>query len=274
MTSIERSTPTVDDPVRRALCGAGAAASALAVLGCASLPREHRIAAPPVSQVAPFSASPPDGELPPGWRPYSLRPDRGTTSYRSIDFEGRTVLSAQARAACSAAQYEFDVDPVKRPWVQWQWRVDALIPGARVDVDELDDSPARLVLAFDTPAQQLTLGELIFFDQVELVTGKRLPNASLLYVWDAQLPVGTVVHHKRTGRIRYLVVESGPARLGRWASYRRNVLADFAAVYREPVARISAVGVLTDSDDLRTTAEALYGDISLLPDSASRLASA
>ena len=104
----------------------------------------------------------------------------------------------------------------------------------------------------------------MFYEQVELFTGIRLPFATLTYVWDGQLPVGRVVPYSRTSRIQYQVVESGSARAGQWLSYERNVFDDFARVFGQvPPGRIVSVGVLTDSDDLKNEVEAWYGDIGL-----------
>lgn len=83
-------------------------------------------------------------------------------------------------------------------------------------------------------------------------------------MWDGQLPVGRVVPYSRSPRIQYQVVESGPARLGQWVAYERNVVQDFVKVFgHAPPGRISSVGVLTDSDDLKNQVEAWYGDIGL-----------
>lgn len=71
-------------------------------------------------------------------------------------------------------------------------------------------------------------------------------------------------NYPRSGRIRYQVVETGPARAGRWLSYERNVLEDYEKVFGEPApGRVLGLGLLTDSDDLKNQAEAWYGDIGL-----------
>lgn len=62
-------------------------------------------------------------------------------------------------------------------------------------------------------------------------------------------------------RIRMLVVDSGANRLGKWRSFRRNVLEDYRRAFGEEPDDIVAVGVLTDSDNTQRTAHALYGDI-------------
>ena len=45
-----------------------------------------------------------------------------------------------------------------------------------------------------------------------------MPFATLMYVWDGEAPVGSVFQYNRSSRVRYLVVENGPERTGRWLS--------------------------------------------------------
>jgi Protein of unknown function (DUF3047) len=80
-------------------------------------------------------------------------------------------------------------------------------------------------------------------------------------VWDGQAPLESVFAYPRTARIRYLVVDSGDADTGRWLGHRRNVVDDYRRVFGGEPGRIRSVGVLTDSDDLRTRSEAWYGDL-------------
>jgi hypothetical protein len=152
---------------------------------------------------------------------------------------------------------------MQTPRLRWQWRADAVAAGMCVAVPDGDDSPARIVLSFDGDQGQLSLRDRAFFDLVELLTGQRLPHATLMYVWDARLPVGTIVSYARTDRIRYLVAESGAARAGRWLSYERDLRDDYRRAFGTVPGTITGVGVLTDSDDLKVPVEAWYGDISL-----------
>jgi Protein of unknown function (DUF3047) len=251
---------------RRRWLAQAAAVGAAGLSGCAARgPRSDAEATGRRSQVVPFSElSAPEqhGALPDGWAPYALRPDRKTTDYSLAQREGRPALLAQARASSTAVQCAVDIEPASEPWLHWSWCADRLIEGARVDDDDCDDAVARLVLAFDGDLGRLSLRDFIFFEQVQLLTGKTLPYASLLYVWDGVLPVGTVVNYPRSSRIKYLVVESGAQRLGRWIDYRRNVVEDHWRAFGEPPGRVSAVGCFTDGDDLKADAQAWYGDIS------------
>lgn len=230
--------------------------------GCAVQPRRGD-GTPVPGDIVPFSASPPDGGLPLGWESYRVRRDIPDSHYFTAESDGRTVLRAESQRGASGLRCPLDADPAQRPWVQWRWRAETLPAGARADDLGLDDSPARVVLAFDGDIGTLPLRDRIFFEQVELFTGQRLPYAMLMYVWDATLPAGRFVPYGRSGRIRKLVVRSGPDGLGTWLDHRRNITEDFQAAFGEAPGRLVSVGVLTDADDLKQPMRADYGDITL-----------
>jgi hypothetical protein len=230
---------------------------------CASAPMATHEAAEH-SAVVPFSEQPANGASPSGWSPYIIRRDLPQTSYAVEQLDGRTVLHANANCARSGLYCPVDIDPSATPWLRWQWRVDSMHEEATVDDDDAEDTPVRVIVAFAGDVSRLSLRDRLFFEQVELFTGNKLPFATLTYVWDGQLPVDRVVPYSRTSRIQYQVVESGAARLGQWIAYERNVVQDFAKVFgHNPPGHVSSVGVLTDSDDLKNQVEAWYGDIGL-----------
>jgi hypothetical protein len=73
-----------------------------------------------------------------------------------------------------------------------------------------------------------------------------------------------------TERVRMVVVESGPARLGQWLRMQRDVAEDYRRAFgaddpevaRRPVPRVNAVVVSSDTDNTGETAEAYFGDVS------------
>ena len=231
--------------------------------GCAVQPLRGD-GSPAPAQVARFSDSPADGSLPLGWDEYRVRRDIPPSRYFSVDDDGATVLRATSQRGSSGLRCAVDADTTQRPWIEWRWRAQAVPAGARADELELDDSPARVVLAFDGDIATLPLRDRIFFEQVELFTGQRLPYAMLMYIWDATLPLGRVVPYSRSGRIRNLVVHSGGQGTGRWESHRRNLVDDFRQAFGETPGRLVSVGVLTDADDLKQPMLTDYGDIRLL----------
>ena len=243
------------DPLRRALLGYGPVL-ALGLAGCISLPREVP------GHVAPFSTAPQPGPLPRGWEEVVLRHDLPRTDYRLVELDGRRVLLASGHGA-SGLRCRVRVDPQAMPWMRWSWRTREVPAGMCVERSETDDSPARMVVAFHGDEQSLSARDRALFELVHLITGERLPYATLMYVWDGQLPVGSVVDYARTSRIRYLVIESGPERAGSWLHYERNVVEDFRRVFGEEPGAVDSVGLMTDSDDLRVDVQTWYGDVRL-----------
>ena len=90
-----------------------------------------------------------------------------------------------------------------------------------------------------------------------------MPYATLMYVWSNTRPVGTVLKSARTDRIRKLVVESGRNNLNAWLDYERDIAADFEQAFGERPGALVGIGVMTDSDNTRTTAQAWYGAVTL-----------
>jgi hypothetical protein len=243
---------------RRRWCLSAAASVALAGCGRLRLAPEER--AP--GAVVPFSAVHAPGRLPPGWLPQVPRPDLGLTRYRIVEFDGREVLHAVADDAASGLRCSVDVDPRRTPWLEWEWRTRSVDPRASVAVFDRDDAPARVAVGFDGDLATLSVREQVFGDLVYAITGYLMPFATLMYVWDAQAPPESVFQYGRSSRVRYLVVESGAGRTGRWLAYRRNVVEDYRRVFAGEPGHVRDVGVMTDSDDLKTRSESWYGSLS------------
>lgn len=239
---------------------------AVGLTGCATRAPEPEAGSGPMpGAVAPFSTAALGASVPPGWQPYVLRRDKPPTRYAIVPDADRRVLHARSSGAATGLRCPVRIDARANPLLRFSWRVQQVAPQARVDAPESDDAPARLVLAFGGDEARLSVRERLFYDQVELFTGQRLPFATLMYVWDGALDQGTVVHNHRTSRIRYVTVQSGAAQAGRWLHYERDIVADYQRVYGELPGPVLSVGVLTDSDALKHEAQAWYGDITLTP---------
>lgn len=228
--------------------------------GCAA-PRVDAASELPV--VAAFSDSPADGRLPLGWDVYRARPDLHLTRYATASADGTTILRAWSDDGASGLRCRTRIDPVSTPWLNWRWRAQRVPDQARADQIELDDSPARVAIAFDGDIDTLPPRERQFFDLVLYFTGQRLPFATLMYIWDATLPAGAVASYARSARIQYVVVEGGTGGVGRWLSYRRHVVDDYIAIFGQAPGPITSVGVMTDADDLKQPLQTDYGDIRL-----------
>lgn len=212
------------------------------------------------------------------WTPYALRggsagsawhhqtfPGKEPTRYSSGEHDGRPALLAEASASASMVRKPVHIAPQDLAGLQFSWWVPELIPGADLAVRSQADASARLILAFDGDRSRFSAKDAALSELAKALTGEEMPYATLIYVWSNQHPVGSVIPSARTSRIRKLVVESGPVRLGRWVDYRRDVRADFERAFGEAPGPLVAVGLMTDADNTRGTTRAWYGPVGFMP---------
>jgi uncharacterized protein YceK len=202
--------------------------------------------------------------LPGGWRVWSLGRFKKPTEYRLERKDGRTVVRAFADASASGLLHDLDVDPRQHPWLHWRWKVEQLIHSADNTQRHTEDSPVRLVITFAGDRSKLEFSDRLFATQVRLLTGQELPYATLMYIWENRAERGQIIANRHTSRIRMVVAESGREKLGRWWEESRNVLEDYRRAFGEEPGRITAIGLMTDTDNTGEQVHAWYGDIQFL----------
>jgi len=181
-----------------------------------------------------------------------------------VDARGfRSALRAQANASASMLRTDLNIRPEKLNQVHFSWLVPALIEGADMATRHGDDSPVRLVLAFEGDRANFSAKDAALNELTRLITGKEMPYATLMYVWCNKRPVGSIIHNARTDRIRKIVIESGPQGLRQWRNYERDIRADFEAAFGEAPGALVGIGIMTDSDNTQSQTQAWYGKISL-----------
>lgn len=196
------------------------------------------------------------------WQPMQL-PGKRLTSYSLGEQAGLAAVRAEAASSVSMLRQPLRVEPQEIGHLAFSWNVPALIDGADVGLRQSDDSPARLVLAFDGDRSTFSAKNAMLSELAHAMTGEPMPYATLMYVWCNTRPVGTVVHSPRTDRIRKLVVASGPQQLNQWLHFRRDVRADFELAFGEAPGALLTIALMTDSDNTRSNALAWYGGIAL-----------
>lgn len=175
----------------------------------------------------------------------------------------RTVLEANAQSSASMLRRTLRVPPEALGTLEFSWHVPALIAGADVGQRESDDSPARLVLAFEGDRSKFSAKNAMLNELTLALMGEPMPYATLMYIWCNKRPIGTVVHNPRTDRVRKMVVASGPQQLNQWLNFQRDIRVDFETAFGEAPGALLGIGVMTDSDNTQSNAMAWYGDIGL-----------
>lgn len=234
------------------------------------------IAAPAVAQapppslpaaplVSPFSLGRPGDAFPSNWVPVKINEQKKPTVYRMVDDQGVVVLHAVADGAASLLGHRASFDLAAAPVISWRWKTSRLIASADNAVASKEDSPVRIVLEFDGDRSKLPFGDRSAMATGKMLSGREMAYATLMYVWSNKEPVGKVIPNPRISRVQMVVASSGAAGVGSWQTLTRNALEDFRRAFGEEPGKMTAVAVLTDTDNTGESVEAWYGDISFRP---------
>lgn len=224
--------------------------------GCSSLPPQEK-----VTSQGNQTAWQPEDQM--KWDAVKI-PGKVATQYSVVRVSNRSALMANAMSSASMLRKDLRIEPDNLNALSFSWQVKKLIAGADMAHRDHDDSPVRLVLAFDGDRSLFSPKNAMLSELSHALTGQPMPYATLMYVWCNHRPVESVIQNPRTDRIRKIVVESGDARLNQWNVYERNIRADYERAFGEPPGALMGIGLMTDSDNTRSHAQAWYGPIQLI----------
>lgn len=161
-------------------------------------------------------------ELDGGQRALHLKSD-GDSSTISLDIKGKVNLK-------------------ETPVLEWRWKITKLPRGGDARKSATDDEAGQIY-----------------------VTWPRFPQAVrsqiIGYIWDSTAPAGSIFKSDKTSTVTYMVLQSGPAKLGQWITERRNVAEDFKKIYGEEPENPGGLSISIDSDDTKSSSEAFVGTI-------------
>ena len=167
----------------------------------------------------------------------------GQTQYQAVvQDQGQSVLQALSDQSASGYFRKIQVDLRKTPRLRWRWRVEHLYDNQGEQSKPGDDFPARIYVVAPHP----------------IWPWKKL---ALCYIWSSTQTPGTHWPSPYTDELWMIAVQGGGQSLGRWVSEERDVSEDFIRYLGQEIETVQAVGIMTDTDDLRATAETYYGDI-------------
>lgn len=185
-------------------------------------------------EVARFSA----GDLD-EWKPKSFA---GETRYRLEVHAGRQVLHSVSNASASGLYREVTIDLKETPYLHWSWRTGNL-PATQDERSKTgDDYAARIYVVFS--------GGPLFWR-----------TRAINYVWSSHQPAGSEWPNAFTANARMIAVRSGAGAVGQWVHESRNVSDDYRRIFGDEPGDVSAVALMTDTDNTGQAAEAWFGDI-------------
>jgi len=180
--------------------------------------------------------------IPPGWEKYETPRGNPAYDFAVVEDAGRRALDLKSAGDHSTIAKQIRVDLEATPILTWQWKVVSLPRGADLRERGTSDATGHI---------------FVVWPRFPALLRSRLVG----YVWDPTLPVGTVVPSRKTGTVTFVVARSGEQGLGRWGDERRDVVADYRKIFGEAPAAPGAIALSIDTNDTRSTAEALFGRI-------------
>lgn len=209
------------------------------------VPRTREAGAPPARPVVPVPLSErlparfPAPGVPPGWQ---LREFAGQADVELVR-DDRLALRLRSHRASYVLYRDLALDVQAYPWISWWWKVVQHPPGADLRAAGGDDQAAQLYVVFPRWPDPRQNSDVIG------------------YVWDTSAPVDFRTPSRQAANVRIIVVASGPSPPGTWRHFERNIAEDYRAFFGRRPPRTGKVGVMIDSNDTRSEAEALVADI-------------
>ena len=189
------------------------------------------------------------------------------TRFSVVDIDGRRALRMEADASYGDLVQRLPAG-VKAGRLDWAWRLEQPLAHSDLRQKSGDDSAAKVCAFFDEPMARLSFGERQLLRLFRARSGEPVPTATICYVWDTTLPVGTALDNAFTQRIRYIVVESGAAKSGAWVSEQRDLAADFRRLFgaeSPEVPKVTGVALGADADNTQGHSIADVADVVLRP---------
>lgn len=175
-----------------------------------------------------------------GWEEQSFV---GNTQYQLInETEEVQALRAITQAAASGLFRELEIDLTQTPYLNWSWKVDNIYSDNDERQKAGDDYPVRLFV--------IASGGIFFWN-----------TRAVNYVWSSNLQIDTQWESAVTRNAMMLALRSGESEVGQWLSEKRNIREDFNTLFGVDITEISAIAIMSDSDNTGQSATAFYGDI-------------
>jgi hypothetical protein len=216
--------------------------------------------------LSPFSAT--TTTTPPApWHFFGLpeRYAKPPTQFDVVELDAKKVLRVRTDKSYGNLAHVY-AGTVKT--IAFSWRLDVPLLAANLKSKAADDAALKVCVAFDMPMEKVPFNERSKLRFAQLFSKEHLPTATVCYVWAHAEAVGTDFDNPFSGRVHYIVLNSGESQLKTWQSHQRNVQADFLTAFGNEttvVPPITAIIVGADSDNTLGSSLGYVADIVLQP---------
>jgi len=178
--------------------------------------------------------------VPAGW---NLEKEPGSDSKITVEQEKEGhFLRLLSVGDAFGVKKEMSFDIRQYPYLSWRWRATKLPPKGDIRKRETDDQAGQIYVLFPKFPSMLN-------------------TRSMGYIWDSLAPAGYAGTSTAYSKMKYVVLQSGPAKLNRWITETRNVYEDYKKLFEEDPPTVGAVLLYINTQHTQSSASCDYAEI-------------
>ena len=183
------------------------------------------------------------------WDPLIFPKIKRHSTYAIVSEGRKTVLKATSQGSASAIVFRKTFNPYEYPRLRWRWKVDNVYRNVNGTVKSGDDYPIRVYVIFLYDPEKAGIGERIQYGALKAIYGKYPPHSTLNYVWASNPHADDVIVSPYTDKVRIMVLEKGPANVGRWREEAVHIVKDYEKAFGKSAPQTASLAIMNDSDN-------------------------
>jgi hypothetical protein len=184
-----------------------------------------------------FSSGVDEKGVPLGWE---LKEKEGSPIIKLEKEDDIYALHLISEQASFGLTKKIDIDIKEYPYINFRWKVMELPDNGDFRKEETDDQAAQIYIAFGT---------------------FRLTAKIVGYLWENKAPKLTTGISPAWSKTRLVVLESGPEKIGKWVSERRNIYNDYKELFEKEPSEAKLISLYINSQHTKSRAESYFGEI-------------
>ena len=194
------------------------------------------------------------------WTPVTFR-GKHPTEYTQERRADGSALRADSRQSASGLVLELS-DEVDATALAWKWRLERCLDNPDEQDRAGDDFAARVFVLFGRERSRTPwgwLGRQLFASPF----GSVRPRRALSFVWASRIERGQAMFSPVSDDVYQIAARSGCRHDSVWVAERYELDPLFARGFQEPLPRVVAVALMTDTDETAGHAVAWYDNVVL-----------
>ncbi len=212
---------------------------------------------------------------PEGWELLTY-PGTGENEISLLKEDERAILHVKSLGSASGLLRRLEVDLKEFSILVWRWKINRVVGMAIESQSDRNDSTARIRVIFGRGGEKGGEKPRPVSPQIEELlkrlginlgikqTAREPRGFKIDYIWGNRIAPGEVLDYPRSRNHKVVVVKSGNGEVNRWIWEKRNLVEDFELLFESSPPGLSAIVILTDTDQTNEGVEAWYSSIVLM----------